>query len=119
VDVPFTGNFLRWAHTVGYSVVLLDPARVRVGGDLPRGKSAWSEQDALRALTAALHTVREDAGFTQRALADQLGVSGWTFSMWETAVRAPRLVRLITWADWFGCRVELEPVVSGGVVCGL
>ena len=49
----------------------------------------------------------------RRSLAGELGVSGWTLSMWETAERTARLEHLPAWADRLGCRIELEPERPG------
>jgi transcriptional regulator with XRE-family HTH domain len=107
VDLPFTGNFVRWAHALGYSVSLLDPDRQPVAADPQPLKSEAPELSEFRRIATALRRARTDTGFTQKTLADALDISGWTMSMWELAQRQPRILHLIKWADALECRLVL------------
>lgn len=54
--------------------------------------------------------LRTAAGMTQKALADQLGVTVPTVSKWELGQRTPELDRLFSMKDIFG--VGLEQIVQ-------
>jgi transcriptional regulator with XRE-family HTH domain len=107
VDSPFTGNFVRWAHALGYRVNILTPERDSDAERPEPHESESFELDEFTRIAAALRRSRIDAGLTQKALGDALSISGWTMSMWELAQRQPRILHLIKWADALGCRLVL------------
>ena len=107
VDLPFTGNFVRWARALDYRVNILVPDR-DLDTERPQPPESESfELDEFRRIAATLRSARNDAGLTQKALGDILGISGWTMSMWELAQRQPRILHLIKWADALGCSLVL------------
>lgn len=55
--------------------------------------------------------LRTAAGMTQKALADQLGVTVPTVSKWELGQRTPELDRLFTMKDIFGVDI-IEQIVQ-------
>jgi transcriptional regulator with XRE-family HTH domain len=68
-------------------------------------------------LRARLKQVRKDAGLSQRALADRIGVSMSTISMVESGSRDPAAGALEAWAA--ACGAKLEVVVEGPAREGL
>lgn len=58
-----------------------------------------------------LRTLRREKGLTQRALAEQLGVSDRTISKWETGRGAPDISLLSAVSDALGINIE-------GILCG-
>lgn len=53
-----------------------------------------------------LATLRKENSFSQRDLANLLGVSSGTIAMWETGRRRPTLARAIEVAKIFNVQVE-------------
>lgn len=96
-DIPATGNFLRWAHELGYVVEI----RKSSSGASPRGAAPSSE------ISQTLRQARVESGLTQEELGTELGVSTWTVGMWESAQRTPRLVHLVAWCRRLDCHLAL------------
>lgn len=88
-------------------VVRADGSEIGVTA-LPRGFEPL-ERFAARRIGLTLRRARLGRERTQAGLGDQLGVSGWTVRMWETARRDPRVLHLLAWADALGCAVALRP----------
>jgi transcriptional regulator with XRE-family HTH domain len=107
IDLPYTGNFVRWAHALGHNVSLLDPAGPLTAPSPQPRRSEAPELYEFRRIATALRTLRTEADLTQKELAELLLISGWTMSMWELAQRQPRILHLIKWADALGCRLAL------------
>ncbi len=50
--------------------------------------------------------LRDEKGISQERLADELGVSHGTISLWETGKREPKLSNLILLAEYFGVSID-------------
>lgn len=57
------------------------------------------------AIAGNLRTLREQAGLSQRALADAAGVSGAAIALWETATSQMRTIHLVALASALGVSV--------------
>lgn len=51
-------------------------------------------------------SARESAGFTQKKVAEELGIDQSAVSLWETGKTAPRVSILVKLADLYGCTVD-------------
>lgn len=116
-DHPMTMDLLRWADALDCVVRVVDKS---VSTSSLTQWSTYQRGDDLelyRPLARTLQTARALADLRQQDLADKLGVSRATVSLWESADRVPRLARLIAWADTVDCRLELNawnPTSTGG-----
>ena len=54
----------------------------------------------------SLRICREKAGITQTKVAEKLGISNTTVSMWETDGSLPRAGLLLAIAGLYGCTVD-------------
>ena len=108
--IPSAGNFVQWADALGRRLVVVDGDRAvwSAARPVPRlgGEAVYLYR--LRVLALTLRNVRLEAGLTQEAVGERLGVSPWTVQMWENARRLPRMPRLADWCDALGCRLELR-----------
>lgn len=60
----------------------------------------------------ALKIYRQKAGFTQKQLAEKLGITQGAVTMWETGERKPNIVMLKKLTVILGCTADelLEPI---------
>lgn len=60
----------------------------------------------------AIRQYREQMGWTQKVLADKIGVVPSTITMWEAGMRKPDIVMLKKLASVFGCTADdlLAPI---------
>jgi DNA-binding XRE family transcriptional regulator len=109
-DTPATGNFVRWAESLGFVVDIADrPQHEDTARPVPL-KGEPFDAYRVRCMMLILGDMRRERDYTQEMVADLLGVSSWSIHMWETARRNPRLLRLIEWCSVLGCRLTLVRV---------
>ena len=108
-DLPSTANFILWARSLGFTVVVVDGTGAVHAPRLVPLRAEPPEEYRMRCIAQVLRDVRLEADLTQEQIGEQLGVSTTTVQHWEGGHRVPRLVRLTAWCVALGCRLVLKP----------